>query len=105
MNTRTNLFEYKLCFRTQGEKLEINAYEYSRRVPSIKSIDLGHCVHRMEELFPGLHVQKKWLVFLFFLACLFFFLIESTIVKMKIFFSYFNFNRLSTNALKQTSIM
>lgn len=47
-------------FRTFSQKLDITAFEYSRKVPSIRDKELGHCVSKVEELFPGSLIEKGW---------------------------------------------
>ncbi|XP_076096820.1 uncharacterized protein LOC143067435 isoform X2 [Mytilus galloprovincialis] len=44
--------------RTFSQKLDITAFEYSRKVPSIRDKELGHCVSKVEELFPGSLIEK-----------------------------------------------
>ncbi|XP_052104706.1 uncharacterized protein LOC127737812 isoform X1 [Mytilus californianus] len=44
--------------RTFSQKLDITAFEYSRKVPSIRDKELGHCVSKVEELFRGSPIEK-----------------------------------------------
>ncbi|XP_063429745.1 uncharacterized protein LOC134712279 isoform X3 [Mytilus trossulus] len=44
--------------RTFSQKLDITAFEYSRKVPSIRDKELGHCVSKVEEVFPGSLIEK-----------------------------------------------
>lgn len=47
--------------RSVCQKLDINAFEYTRHVTSAKGgrLQLGHCVGRIEELVPGTAIEKR----------------------------------------------
>ena len=56
-----NNFFFKISyFRVLSQKLDVTAFEYSRKVPTIKDKQLGHCVSKVEELFPGRFIEKAW---------------------------------------------